>query len=73
MRVILDAMETLDVPLANSGNAKRAEIILSLPPQIDADALPRHVVDAVHGLWMDEGVQHCFSRSREYQLNDSAK
>lgn len=23
-------------------------------------------------LWMDGGVQHCFSRSREYQLNDSA-
>lgn len=23
-------------------------------------------------LWMDDGVQHCFSRSREYQLNDSA-
>lgn len=23
-------------------------------------------------LWRDAGVQHCFSRSREYQLNDSA-
>ncbi|CAN7981610.1 unnamed protein product, partial [Ixodes pacificus] len=23
-------------------------------------------------LWQDHGVQHCFSRSREYQLNDSA-
>ena len=23
-------------------------------------------------LWTDEGVQECFSRSREYQLNDSA-
>jgi hypothetical protein len=21
-------------------------------------------------LWMDGGVQHCFSRTREYQLND---
>ncbi|UZJ54984.1 hypothetical protein CBS101457_004304 [Exobasidium rhododendri] len=73
MRVILDAMETLDIPLADAVNAKRAETILSLPPQIDSDALPRHVADAVHGLWMDEGVQDCFSRSREYQLNDSAK
>ena len=24
-------------------------------------------------LWNDKGVQECFSRSREYQLNDSAK
>lgn len=23
-------------------------------------------------LWSDNGVQQCFSRSREYQLNDSA-
>lgn len=23
-------------------------------------------------LWKDSGVQACFSRSREYQLNDSA-
>jgi guanine nucleotide-binding protein G(i) subunit alpha len=23
-------------------------------------------------LWQDDGVQNCFSRSREYQLNDSA-
>jgi guanine nucleotide-binding protein G(i) subunit alpha len=23
-------------------------------------------------LWHDRGVQHCFARSREYQLNDSA-
>lgn len=23
-------------------------------------------------LWADAGVQHCFSRAREYQLNDSA-
>ena len=24
-------------------------------------------------LWKDSGVQECFSRSREYQLNDSAE
>lgn len=73
MRVILDAMETLDIPLADANNAKRAEVILSLPPQIDTDSLPRHIADAVQGLWMDRGVQACFQRSREYQLNDSAK
>jgi guanine nucleotide-binding protein subunit alpha len=73
MRVILDAMENLDIPLADGSNAKRAEIILSLPPQIDADSLPTHVADAVYGLWRDRGVQTCFERSREYQLNDSAQ
>lgn len=69
----MDAMETLDIPLSDAGNAQRAEVILSLPPQIDAESLPRHIADAVQGLWKDAGVQACFARSREYQLNDSAK
>jgi guanine nucleotide-binding protein G(o) subunit alpha len=28
---------------------------------------------AMKRLWKDSGVQDCFSRSNEYQLNDSAK
>ncbi|XP_053207053.1 guanine nucleotide-binding protein G(i) subunit alpha-1-like [Panonychus citri] len=27
----------------------------------------------MHRLWRDDGIQKCFARSREYQLNDSAK
>ncbi|KAK0564088.1 guanine nucleotide-binding protein subunit alpha [Tilletia horrida] len=73
MRVILDAMDNLDIPLADGSNARRAEIILSLPAQIEADHMPRHIAEAIYGLWKDEGVQACFQRSREYQLNDSAK
>lgn len=73
MRVILDAMENLDIPLTDPTNARRAEVILSLAPQIDADSMPPHIADAVKGLWLDPGVQACFVRSREYQLNDSAK
>lgn len=72
MRVILDAMEMLDIPLADASNAKRAEVLLSLPPQIDAESMPIHIADAVKGLWDDAGVRACFARSREYQLNDSA-
>jgi guanine nucleotide-binding protein subunit alpha len=33
---------------------------------------PTECATAVKALWTDEGVQQCFSRSREYQLNDSA-
>ena len=72
MRVILDAMENLDIPLADGSNAKRAEIILSLPTQIETDSMPPAVADAIGGLWQDPGVHACFHRSREYQLNDSA-
>ncbi|PWN25359.1 putative guanine nucleotide-binding protein alpha-1 subunit [Jaminaea rosea] len=73
MRVVLDAMENLDIPLADGNNAPRAEIILGLPSQVETDRLPREVADAIYGLWMDRGVQACVERSREYQLNDSAR
>ena len=40
---------------------------------VDGDAdLPPELVDIVRRLWRDGGVRQCFTRSREYQLNDSA-
>lgn len=30
------------------------------------------LVSIMKRLWNDSGVQNCFARSREYQLNDSA-
>ncbi|CAO1612650.1 unnamed protein product [Jaminaea pallidilutea] len=73
MRVVLDAMENLDIPLADGANAARAEVILSLPGQVETDRLPRDVAEAIYGLWQDSGVRACVERSREYQLNDSAR
>lgn len=35
-------------------------------------ALIRRLADAVRALWTDGGVQKCYRRSNEYQLNDSA-
>lgn len=40
------------------------ETVASLEPQY---------VDAVRSLWHDPGIQECYDRRREYQLNDSAK
>jgi guanine nucleotide-binding protein G(i) subunit alpha len=40
--------------------------------QIEADVLPRDVVDAIRGLWRDLGLKEAVQRSREFQLNDSA-
>lgn len=34
--------------------------------------LPEDLSGVIRRLWADHGVQACFSRSREYQLNDSA-
>ncbi|KAF7310351.1 G-protein alpha subunit [Mycena chlorophos] len=71
MRAILEAMPQLDIALSPQNDARRSTI-LSLPPQIEADVLPRDVADAVRGLWRDAGVKEAVRRSREFQLNDSA-
>jgi guanine nucleotide-binding protein G(i) subunit alpha len=72
MHVLLDAMEMMGISLSDPReNQGRANIILSLPHQIEGDAMEPAVADAIHGLWRDEGVRRCFQRSREFQLNDS--
>ncbi|KAK9711399.1 guanine nucleotide-binding protein subunit alpha, variant 2 [Basidiobolus ranarum] len=77
MRVILMAMDKMDIPLANSENAQNVQIILTLPTNFmltpEGNLFPLEVSDAIKALWLDGGVQSCFQRSREYQLNDSAK
>jgi guanine nucleotide-binding protein subunit alpha len=73
MRVILEAMETMGIPLSKPNNEPHRELIMALPSQIEADDIPAVVTAAIKSLWADEGVLACFDRSREYQLNDSAK
>jgi guanine nucleotide-binding protein G(o) subunit alpha len=39
----------------------------------DTEPFESELLDAMKKLWTDNGVQQCFNRSNEYQLNDSAK
>ncbi|CAO3596745.1 unnamed protein product [Absidia cylindrospora] len=72
MRVILEAMQHMDVSLENM-HRPFATIILDQPTQIERDFLSPDVTQAVRELWKDPNLQSVFERSREYQLNDSAK
>ena len=73
MRVILEAMESLELPLEDARNEYHVQTIFMQPAQIEGDSIPPEVGNAIGALWRDTGVQECFKRSREYQLNDSAK
>jgi guanine nucleotide-binding protein subunit alpha len=73
MRVILEAMQNMGIPLSKPENETHKNVILELPAQIEAEDLPADVTTAIKELWADVGVLACFDRSREYQLNDSAK
>ncbi len=39
----------------------------------DTEPFTEELSAAMKRLWADSGVQECFARSNEYQLNDSAK
>ena len=39
----------------------------------DTEPFSEELLAAMKHLWKDCGVQECFGRSNEYQLNDSAK
>lgn len=39
----------------------------------DTEPFSAELLSAMMRLWGDSGIQECFNRSREYQLNDSAK
>lgn len=73
MRVILEAMESLELPLEDQRMEYHVQTIFMQPAQIEGDVLPPEVGNAIEALWKDRGVQECFKRSREYQLNDSAR
>ncbi|KAK3333905.1 guanine nucleotide-binding protein alpha subunit [Cercophora scortea] len=73
MRVILEAMESLELPLSDARMEYHVQTIFMQPAQIEGDVLPPEVGNAIEALWRDGGVQSCFKRSREYQLNDSAR
>ncbi|KAI4174964.1 MAG: hypothetical protein LQ343_001991 [Gyalolechia ehrenbergii] len=73
MRVILEAMESLEIPLHDQRTEYHVQTIFMQPAQIEGESLPPEVGSAIDALWKDGGVQQCFRRSREYQLNDSAK
>lgn len=73
MRVILEAMESLELPLDDQRTEYHVQTIFMQPAQIEGESLPPEVGGAIDALWKDAGVQECFKRSREYQLNDSAR
>jgi guanine nucleotide-binding protein G(i) subunit alpha len=73
MRVILEAMESLELPLDDQRAEYHVQTIFMQPAQIEGDNLPPEVGTAIAALWKDQGVLDCFKRSREYQLNDSAR
>ncbi len=73
MKQILDGMRLLNIRLGSSDHEKHAVLVQDFNFNVDMKGIPSELIVAIRNLWKDEGVKKCYSRSREYQLNDSAK
>lgn len=72
MKVLVEAMAVLNIPTESVDAEKAAQLMDQASGQIEAPQLPPALVHAIATLWADGGIQLAFSRSREFQLNDSA-
>lgn len=73
MRAVLEAMGALRIDLGDQGNRLHVKALLNFVELGAAGELSSELSAAITSLWADSGVQACFKRSNEYQLNDSAE
>ncbi|MFH4978578.1 hypothetical protein AB6A40_005287 [Gnathostoma spinigerum] len=72
MMAIIRAMGQLKIDFVGAGRSEDARQFFMLAQSCDEGELPPELAVCMKRLWSDAGVQECFTRSREYQLNDSA-
>lgn len=49
-----------------------ARKLMHMADTIEEGTMPKEMSDIIQRLWKDSGIQACFDRASEYQLNDSA-
>ncbi|XP_035512426.1 guanine nucleotide-binding protein G(i) subunit alpha-like isoform X1 [Morone saxatilis] len=69
---IIRAMGQLKIDFGDAARADDARQLFALASSAEEGVLPAELATVIQRLWRDSGVQTCFDRSREYQLNDSA-
>ncbi|KAL7862923.1 hypothetical protein SRHO_G00119070 [Serrasalmus rhombeus] len=69
---IIRAMGRLKIDFSDPARADDARQLFVLAGSAEEGYMTGELAGIIQRLWKDGGVQACFSRSREYQLNDSA-
>ena len=64
MRVVLEAMEKLKIPLGDPENKPHQTLISESSAQIEDRDLPEKITKAIKNLYNDKGVQECIIRYR---------
>nr|XP_021513118.1 guanine nucleotide-binding protein G(o) subunit alpha [Meriones unguiculatus] len=67
-------MDTLGVEYGDKERKADSKMVCDVVSRMeDTEPFSAELLSAMMRLWGDSGIQECFNRSREYQLNDSAK
>ncbi|KAF6217168.1 hypothetical protein GE061_001524 [Apolygus lucorum] len=72
LMAIIRAMGQLRIDFADHKKADYARQFFTLASAAEEGELTSELTQLMKSLWADSGLQQCFARSREYQLNDSA-
>uniref|UniRef100_A0A182JVK3 Ig-like domain-containing protein n=1 Tax=Anopheles christyi TaxID=43041 RepID=A0A182JVK3_9DIPT len=72
LMAIIRAMGQLRIDFADPSKTDIARQFFTYASATEEGELTPELVSLMKKLWTDPGVQQCFARSREYQLNDSA-
>ena len=72
-KVLLEILETQQIPFAEVSTTQHANLIMELNPDVDADSAfsDNEVKVALRGLWQDRGVQQAVAKGHEFALNDN--
>ncbi|XP_019399567.1 PREDICTED: guanine nucleotide-binding protein G(t) subunit alpha-3 [Crocodylus porosus] len=69
---IVKAMSTLGIAYENPTSIKDEEQLYVMGNSMDEGTMSSELAEVIKRLWKDPGIQACFERAAEYQLNDSA-
>ncbi|XP_054844205.1 guanine nucleotide-binding protein G(t) subunit alpha-3 [Eublepharis macularius] len=72
MLAIVKAMSTLGIEYGNAQRNEDQKQLLAMSESMEDGTMPPELAGTIRRLWQDPGVQACFERASEYQLNDSA-
>ncbi|XP_053199054.1 guanine nucleotide-binding protein G(i) subunit alpha-1-like [Scomber japonicus] len=73
IQTIIDAMRQLKIDFEDAERAEDVSQLFAQASSVKEEVvLSTELTGVIKRLWKDGGVQACFSRSQEYELNDSA-
>ncbi|XP_014110889.1 PREDICTED: guanine nucleotide-binding protein G(o) subunit alpha isoform X5 [Pseudopodoces humilis] len=73
LAAIVRAMDTLGIEYGDKERRAEARSLFLKASEVQEKLSVAELAGAMMRLWADSGIQECFNRSREYQLNDSAQ